>query len=160
MLGRRLLSPIAVGLMSLLSACAGGPKIDPDVDAYGMPNAELALQRSIGRVDAAMLDLGGMSVAGRISTPPGPVVVAAELQRPLTFAWAGPIDTGVKALADRIGYRLIVTGPQNALPVIVSVNMTDASALDLFKAIGNSAGTQATVIVDPEHHQVQVQHHV
>lgn len=159
MFARRLLPPIAVGLMSLLSACAGTPKIDPDVDAYGMPNAELALQRSIARVDAAMLDLGGMSVAGRVSAPAGPVV-AAELQRPLTFAWAGPIDTGVKALANRIGYRLVVTAPQDALPIIVSINMTNASALDLFKAIGNSAGTQATVIVDPDHHQVQVQHHV
>jgi defect-in-organelle-trafficking protein DotD len=159
MLGPRLLPPIAIGLMTLLSACAGTPKIDPDVDAYGMPNTELALQRSIGRVDAAMLDLGGMSVASRISAPAG-TVVAAELQRPLTFAWAGPIDTGVKALADRIGYRLVVTAPDNAVPVIVSVNMTDVSALDLFKAIGNSAGTQATVIVDPDHHQVQVQHHV
>ena len=159
MLGPRLLPPIAIGLMTLLSACAGTPKIDPDVDAYGMPNAELALQRSIGRVDAAMLDLGGMSVTSRMSAPAGPVV-AAELQRPLTFAWAGPIDTGVKALADRIGYRLVVTAPENAVPVIVSVNMTGVSALDLFKAIGNSAGTQATVIVDPDHHQVQVQHHV
>ncbi len=155
----RLLPPIAIGLMTLLSACAGTPKIDPDVDAYGMPNAELALQRSIGRVDAAMLDLGGMNVAGRMSTATGPAV-AAELQRPLTFTWAGPIDTGVKALADRIGYRLVSTAPRDAIPVIVSVSMTDASALDLFKAIGNSAGTQATVIVDPDHHQVQVQHHV
>ena len=159
MLGRRLLPPIAIGLMTLLSACAGTPKIDPDVDAYGMPNAEQALQRSIGRVDAAMLDLGGMSVASRMTAPADPII-AAELQRPLTFAWAGPIDTGVKALADRIGYHLVVTAPENAVPVIVSVNMTGTSALDLFKAIGNSAGTQATVIVDPDHHQVQVQHHV
>ena len=82
MLGRRLLPPIAVGLMSLLSACAGTPKIDPDVDAYGMPNAELALQRSIDRVDAAMLNLGGLGGAGRVSATAGPVV-AAELQRPL-----------------------------------------------------------------------------
>ena len=44
--------------------------------------------------------------------------------------------------------------------MIVSVNMTDASALDLFQAIGNAAGSQATVVVDPDHHQVQVQHHV
>ena len=159
MLGRRLLPPIAIGLMTLLSACAGTPKIDLDVDAYGMPSAELALQRSIGRVDAAMLDLGGMNVTRRMSFPAGPVV-ATELQRPLTFTWAGPIDTGVKALADRIGYRLVVTAPENAAPVIVSVNMTDVPALDLFKAIGSSAGTQATVILDPDHHQVQVQHHV
>ena len=159
MLGLRLLPPIAIGLMTLLSACAGTPKIDPDVDAYGMPNAELALQRSIGRVDAAMLDLGGMNVASQVFTPAGPIV-AAELERPLTFAWAGPIDTGVKALADRIGYRLVVTEPQNAVPVIVAVIMTNASAIDLFKALGVAAGSQATVIVDPDHHQVQVQHHV
>jgi defect-in-organelle-trafficking protein DotD len=159
MLERRLLPPIAIGLMSLLSACAGTPKVDPDVDAYGMPNAELALRRSIDRVDAAMLDLGGMNVANRVSIPAEPVVTA-ELQRPLTFAWAGPIDMGVKTLTDRIGYRLVVTAPENAVPVIVAVNMTDASALDLFKALGAAAGTRATVIVDPDHHQVQVQHHV
>ncbi len=47
-----------------------------------MPNAELALQRSIGQVDAAMLDLSGMSVASRMTAPASPVV-AAELQRPL-----------------------------------------------------------------------------
>ena len=159
MLGRRLLPPIAIGLITLLSACAGTPKIDPDVDTYGMPNAELALQRSIGRVDAAMLDLGGMNVASQVSTSAEPIV-AAELQRPLTFAWAGPIDTGVKTLADRIGYRLVVTAPQNAVPVIVAVNMTNVSAIDLFRALGVAAGSQATVIVDPDHHQVQVQHHV
>ena len=159
MLGRRLLPPAAIGLLTLLSACAGTSKIDPDVDGDGMPNAELALQRSIGRVDAAMLDLGGMNVANRVSAPTGPVV-PAELQRPLTFTWAGPIDTGVQALADRVGYRMVVTVPQNAVPVVVAINMTNATALDLFKAFGAAAGTQATVIVDPDHHQVQVQHHV
>ena len=55
---------------------------------------------------------------------------------------------------------MVVTAPQNAVPVLVAVNMTNASALDLFKAFGAAAATQATVIVDPDHHQVQVQHHV
>ena len=72
MLGQKLLPTAAIGLLTLLSACAGTPKIEPDVDAYGMPNAELALQRSIGRVDAAMLDLGGMNVASRASASTAP----------------------------------------------------------------------------------------
>ena len=47
-----------------------------------------------------------------------------------------------------------------AAPVEVAVAMQDARILDLFEALGTAAGVQATVIVDPDHHQVQVQHHV
>ena len=157
MIGRRLLPPLAVVLASLLSACAGTPKIDPNVDAYGMPSAELALQRSIGQVDSAMLNLGGMNVASRSPAAP---VMPAELQRPQSLAWSGPIDEGAKALADRIGYRLVVTAPENTVPISVAVNLSNVPIIDLFKALGAAAGTQATVIVDPDHRQVQVQHHV
>jgi len=156
MIGRRLLSRAAIGLASLLSACAT-PKIDPNVDAYGMPSAELALQRSIGQVDSAMLSLGGMNVASRLPAAP---VMPAELQRPESLAWSGPIDDGAKALADRIGYRLVVTAPAETVPVSVAVNLANVPIIDLFKALGAAAGTQATVIVDPDRHQVQVQHHV
>lgn len=159
MTGRRRVLPAAIGLMGLLSACATTPRIEPDVDAYGMPNAELALQRSVDRVDTAMRDLGGMGFGGSSLTPAASLV-PAELQRSQSFAWSGPIDVGAKALADRIGYHLLVTAPQNAAPIVVAVNLTDVTALDLFKALGAAAGTQATVVVDPDHHQVQVQHHV
>lgn len=156
MIGRRLLPPAAIGLASLLSACAT-PNIDPNVDAYSMPSAELALQRSIGQVDSAMLSLGGMNAASRLPTAP---VMPAELQRPESLAWSGPIDDGAKALADRIGYRLVVTAPAETVPLSVAVNLAKVPIIDLFKALGAAAGTQATVIVDPDHHQVQVQHHV
>ena len=155
MRGRHYLPLAAVGL---LAACAT-TKIDPNVDAYGMPNAELALQRSMDRVGAAMSSLGGMTVGYRAASVQPPVV-PAELQRPLSFAWSGPIDTGAKALADRIGYKLVVTKPTNAAPITVGLNMTNTSAIDLFRAMGEAAGSQATVIVDPDHQQVLVQHHV
>jgi len=122
-----------------------------------MPSAELALQRSIGQVDSAMLSLGGMNVASRL---PGAPVMPAELQRPESLAWSGPLDDGAKALADRIGYRLVVTAPADTTPLSVAVNLANVPIIDLFKALGAAAGTQATVIVDPDHHQVQVQHHV
>ncbi len=165
MTARRFLPPAVIGLLGLLAACAGTTGIDPNVDATGMPNAELALQRSLNQVDAAMRDLGGMTVANRsiaLAAAPSAAapVVPAELQRPQSFTWSGPIDIGAKTLADRIGYRLLVTAPAGAVPVIVAVNLADVPALDLFKALGAAAGTQATVLVDPDRHQVEVQHHV
>lgn len=150
-----------LGALALLAGCAGVNPVATNVDSTGMPNAELALQRSMDRADAAIRDLGGRGVAvqsyARASTP---LVIPAELQRPETFAWSGPIDARAKALADRIGYRLVVTAPQPAVPVLVSVNMRDVPIITLFEALGTSAGTQATVLVDPDHREVQVQHHV
>ena len=149
------------GAIALLGGCAETVnKVAPDVDAYGMPNAELALQRSMDRADAAMRDLGGMTAASRPYAASTGAVIPAELQRPETFAWSGPIDVGAKTLADRIGYQLVVSKPNPSVPVLVSVNMTNVRILDLLEAIGTSAGTQATVIVDPDHRQIQVQHHV
>ena len=149
------------GAIALLGGCAETvDKVAPDVDAYGMPNAELALQRSMDRADAAMRDLGGMTAASRPYAPSAGAIIPAELQRPETFEWSGPIDVGAKTLADRIGYQLVVSKPNPSVPVVVSVNMTNVRILDLFEAIGTSAGTQATVIVDPDHRQIQVQYHV
>lgn len=154
-----LFSMAGCGALALLSACAGTTSVPPDVDATGMPSAEVALQRSVERVDAAMRDLGGRSVASQPMAA-APAVIPAELRRPVTWSWSGPLDAGAKVLADRIGYRLVVTGqPTGAAPVSVAVAMQDARILDLFEALGTAAGTRATVIVDPDHHQVEVRHH-
>ena len=56
----------------------------------------------MARVDAAMRTLGG-TAASYNSPPPATPLLPAELRRPVTFAWSGPIDAGAKALADRIG---------------------------------------------------------
>jgi defect-in-organelle-trafficking protein DotD len=145
--------------MAMLAGCAHVTSIPPDVDATGMPNAELALDRSMARVDAAMRTLGG-TAASYNSPPPATPLLPAELRRPVTFAWSGPIDAGAKALADRIGYRLVITRPSNAPPVDVAVNMTDVPIVRLFEALGEAAGSRATVIVTPNLRQVDVQHHV
>lgn len=142
--------------LALLAGCAGAA-VAPDVDATGMPNAELALQRSVERVDAAVRNLGGMGAAGP-SVPMAPPVIPAELRRPVTWSWSGPLDAGAKVLADRIGYRLVVSASPGAQPVDVAVSMQDARILDLFEALGTAAGARATVIVDPDHHQVEVRH--
>ena len=152
---------VGFAAMAMLAGCAHVTSIPPDVDATGMPNAELALDRSMARVDAAMRTLGGTGASYNPPSPPlATTLVPAELQRPVTFAWSGPIDAGVKALADRIGYRLVITRPSNAPPVDVAINMTDVPIVRLFEALGEAAGSRATVIVTPNLRQVDVKHHV
>ena len=152
---RRLLPSVTIGLAALLAGCVSTPQVDPNVDMSGMPNTELALQRSLDRVDRTMGQLGRFG-PGTTLRP----LTAAELERPVSLAWSGPIDQGVKALADRIGYQVAVSAPANPRPIQVAVNMTDVPILDLFEAMGTAAGTNATVVVDPDHHRVEVQHHV
>jgi len=47
-----------------------------------------------------------------------------------------------------------------AIPVDVSVTISSVPAYQVFQALGEEAGTKATVDVDPLHHQVEVIHHV
>ena len=153
---RRVFPTTMSGLAAaLLAACANPPHVDPNVDTSGMPNTEVALQHSLDRVDRTMGQLGQFG-PGTTLRP----VTAAELERPVSLAWSGPIDQGVKALADRIGYQVAITAPANPRPIQVAVNMTDVPILDLFEAMGTAAGTSATVVVDPDHHRVEVQHPV
>ncbi len=153
---RRLLPPATIGLVvGLVTGCAATPHVDPNVDTSGMPNTELALQRSLDRVDRTMGQLGQFG-PGTTLRP----VTAPELERSVSLAWSGPIDQGVKALADRIGYQVAITAPANPAPIQVAVDMSNVPILDLFEAMGTAAGTSATVVVDPDHHRVEVQHHV
>jgi defect in organelle trafficking protein DotD len=147
----------AVGLMALLAGCGGVTPVPPDVATTGMPNTELALQTSMADVHAAMGELDGMLVPG---PAPEPAVVPGELDRPVSFAWSGLLDQGVRVLADRVGYRMTVTAPKDSKPLMVSVNLSNVTTIDAFRALGNAAGSSATVVVDPNHHLVEVEHHV
>ena len=83
-----------------------------------------------------------------------------DLQRIVSFQWSGPLDQGVAKLAQSVGYTFYTTAPPNAQPLVVSVEVAGVPAYQAFQALGEQAGTRATVEVDPLHHQVQVIHHV
>lgn len=152
---RRFHIGIGLSYLCLLSGCADGTSA-PIIDTTGMPNTELALQRSLARVDSDMGHLGSMSV----TRPTAETIVPAELQQPMNWSWSGPIDQGARALAKKIGYQFVATQPEKPQPIIVTVSKADATVLEMFQALGASAGTRALVTVDPYHHQVRVDHHV
>ena len=148
--------PAMLGL-ALLASCAS-TNVPTDVATTGMPNAELALRRALDQVNGDMTQIGAMQPVGYAAADATPVV-PAELEKPIQFVWSGPLDAGVKNLANSIGYSVAISGPQNPQPIIVAVNI-NGQVLGAFQALGTQAGAIATVEVDPLHHQVQVVHHV
>lgn len=139
----------------LLAACASTMPVPATVDAPGMPSPEAALQRSLRHVDAEMSQLGQLSpMAGRTATP----LVPEDLQRVVSYTYSGALDEGVAKLAASIGYTFYTTRPDGAAPLPVSVALTSVPAYQAFQALGEQAGTRATVSVDPVRHHVQVIH--
>ena len=144
--------------VALLAGCAT-PNVPTTVDATGMPSAELALRRAIDRVNGDMAQIGATSLSSYPVAEALQPVLPGELAKPVQFVWAGPLDAGVRKLADSIGYKVVVIALQNAQPIPVSVNV-QGQVIGAFQALGRQAGTAATVEVDPLHQQVQVTHHV
>ena len=147
---------LAIGL---LAGCAATPQVPTDVATTSMPNAELALHRTLDQVNAEMTQIGGMQPQGSAAAASAAPVVPDDLQKPVQFVWSGPLDAGVQKLAASIGYTVAIFAPPNPQPVPVVVNV-NGQVLGAFQALGTQAGTAATVEVDPLHHQVQVVHHV
>jgi defect-in-organelle-trafficking protein DotD len=136
--------PIAAALVSLvlLNGCAGTIPVPTTVETPGMPNPESALRNSMQHVDAEMAELGTMRVAPVQEDARTAPVLPEDLQ-----------------LAQSIGYTFYVTAPPGAPNIQVSIEVHGVPAFEAFKALGDAAGTRATVEVDPLHHQVQVIHH-
>ena len=142
-----------------LAACST-PNVGTEVATTGMVNPEIALRESIRLVDAEMTSLGTLGGgASRFSDP----VVPGELQKTVTFTYAGPLEDGVRRLADEVGYKLTVSPPpppaqgQAALgPLTVSVSTGFVTAYAALKALGDAAGSRAIVRVDPQRHLVEV----
>ena len=148
--------------VTLLAGCANTIPVPTTVVTAGMPNPEEALRQSMQHVDAEMAQLGGLQQADFAATESAAAtpVIPEDLQRTVNFTWSGPLDKGVAKLAQSIGYTFYTTAVPNTPPLNVAVQIQSLSAFQAFKALGDQAGSQATVEVDPLHHQVQVFHHV
>ena len=145
---------ILSGLLVSLAGCAH--EVPTTVDVTGMPNAEIAMRRSMAHVDNEMSALGRLQPSRR----GGPAVVPAELDKVVAFEWEGPIEGAVEKLAKEVGYDVVVDAPFNAPSVSIGISAGPQRVYDIFQAIGHAAGDRATVQVDPQHHRVQVIYHV
>jgi defect in organelle trafficking protein DotD len=113
-------------------------------------------------VDAQMAQLGGLSprpVAATFTPTVAQPIMPEPLQRTVSFAWDGLLEDGVARLAASVGYTFYVTAPTGTVPLPVSVAVKDVPAWQAFRALGEAAGTTATVRLFPARAQVQVVYH-
>jgi defect-in-organelle-trafficking protein DotD len=150
----RFLASLSWLILVPLAGCAHD--VPTTVDVTGMPNPEIAMRESIAHVDSERAELGRMRPVPREAPP----VVPAELDRVVAFAWEGPLDGAVEKLAGVIGYSVAVAAPTNAVPLPIGISTGPKRVYEIFEAIGASVGNQATVQIDPQHHRIEVIHHV
>ena len=113
-----------------------------NVDTPGMPNAEVALQRSMDETATrARPDRRGAAASrGRRMKP---TVVPGELDRVVAMSWNGGLDGAVRKLAETIGYRAVVTGTASRA-VNVVVDPAPQRVYDILHGLGDQAGDAAT----------------
>ena len=89
-----------------LAGCSSVTPIATNVDTPGMPNAEVALQKSMDETSTELTRIGAMQPAAAVASKPA--VVPGELERVVAMSWNGGLDGAVRKLADTIGYRAAV----------------------------------------------------
>ncbi len=155
-MAQRISTRIVVSLVALcLAGCASVTPIPTTVATPGMPNAERALQASMTDVGREMARIGNMGPAAAASARP--IVVSGELDRQVSFQFNGSLDDAVRQLAQIIGYAVEIRGASPfAERVLVSIDPAPRRVYDLFRMLGEQAGSQAAVKLDSQHHVVEV----
>jgi DotD protein len=154
---RRSRAPLlAASLIACGLAGCGVTAVAPNVDTPGMPNAEVALQKSMDETARELARIGAMKPA--VAAASQPTVVPGELERVVAMSWNGELDGAVRKLADTVGYRVVVSG-KGSRAVNVVVNPTPQRVYDILHRLGDQAGDLATVRVDPQHQLLEVIYH-
>jgi len=139
-----------------VAGCSSVTSIATNVDTPGMPNAEVALQKSMDETSTELARIGAMqpstAVASKVTVVPG------ELERVVAMSWNGALDGAVRKLADTVGYRFVVSG-NGSQAVNVVVNPSPQRVYDILHGLGDQAGDFATVRVDAQHQLVEVIYH-
>ncbi len=145
------------GLVALSLAGCGVTPVAPNVDTPGMPNAEVALQKSMDETAREMARIGAIEPSAAVAAKP--TVVAGELDRVVSMSWNGALDSAVKRLGETIGYRTAVTGKTPQAGVTVTVEPAPQRVYDILHGLGDQAGDAATVRVDQQHQLLEVIYH-
>ena len=145
------------GFLALSLAGCGVTPVAPNVDTPGMPNAEVALQKSMDDTAREMARIGAMEPSAAVAAKPK--VVSGELDRVVSMSWNGGLDGAVRRLGETIGYRTAVTGTAPQAGVNVVVDPAPQRVYDILHGLGDQAGDAATVRVDQQHQLLEVIYH-
>src|SRR5271155_1083340 len=130
------------GLVALSLAGCGVTPVAPNVDTPGMPNAEVALQKSMDDTAREMTRIGAIEPSAAVASKP--TVVTGELDRVVSMQWNGALDGAVRRLGETIAYRTAGTGKAPQAGGNVAVDPGPQRVYDILHGLGDQAGDAAT----------------
>lgn len=81
---------------------------------------------------------------------------AGPLSTTLPMAWNGPLEMGIKVIADSIGYTFEISGLEPVQPIIVTVNSHKMSAFEIIETMGWQAGRNVEVGVNEREKLIKI----
>jgi defect-in-organelle-trafficking protein DotD len=141
-------SLLTLGGMTLLVGCSQAPIVQPVASEPDIVTIKLAA--AADKAAQALDSIAGIEQQRAPATPPIENFEKAPLSQmqPVTIRWSGPIETIVRALAERAGMKFRVKGSLPTVPLAVHVDAYQQPILHILRDIGLQAGHRADVAVD------------
>ncbi|MBS1023070.1 DotD/TraH family lipoprotein [Gluconobacter kondonii] len=81
-------------------------------------------------------------------------VLPAEMNRPVSWHWQGPLDEGIRLIARRVGYETEI--PPCPAPPIIAVDQQATTFGRLLDEMASASSGHADIWVDIPHHVIRI----
>jgi|GEM_PF-293039 len=132
----------------------GKPQLVAEPDQTSLMIADAA--------DRATRALESLAAVETVRTPSAAAAAAtipnapAELQRAVTFSFAGPAEDVARDMAARAGYTFNTVGDQPPTPIMVSMSIYNQPMVEVLRDLGLQMGTRADLKLDANRRTVEI----
>jgi defect-in-organelle-trafficking protein DotD len=144
----------------MLAGCA--PGITYKKPPYNAPSddASIKLAEAANSVSDSMLRMARIE---KVITPPTAdnlqtIPNSHTLQTRASVDWAGPIGELTERVAKAAHYHIRVLGQPPAVPVLISLDVTNESLAEILRDIDYQAGKKATIHVYPNSQVIELRY--
>lgn len=112
--------------------------------------------------DRATRALESLAAVEQTRTPGAAAAAAAvpnappELQKAVTFTWAGPVEDVVRDMAARAGYSFRTVGDQPPAPIMVNLSIYNEPMIQVLRDVGLQMGTRADLRLDANSRSIEI----
>jgi defect in organelle trafficking protein DotD len=144
----------SIALLLLLSGCSHKPQVPANATPIPVANvtddASTKLAEAAASVSQSLNELAAVDKANMAPKAAKLYPHVAEMQIPGTSSidWNGPIQPLLTQIAKAAGYRLVVSGHQPSIPIIVLVRANQRSNADIVRDATLQATNRASVRTD------------
>lgn len=149
---------LPLGGLLLLAACSN-TNVPTTVKVTGMPNPELALQKSMDHVNQDMSRIGGLQPRSETTSIALNADVPAPLKRTIALFFNGKLEKAVDILANKSGYAVSVERPKKIKSLRITTRFPNITIFEALRSLGEQIGNQADIEIDNNSHLIRVIYH-